>query len=129
MRMKLFRFLTKDPIRIAIAVSLVIHAAALWKIPVFRKPPEPQASSGGPLIVQLAPRPTPPVRPQRPESTQRPLPAVPSKPRVAEPPRPARRPPVTARSDPAPAVPVPRPAPAVPTPPVAGDLASYIEAR
>jgi len=134
MRMNVFRYLKKDPIRIAVAVSLVLHAATLWKLPV--KPPKPEANSGGPLIVQLAPRPAPAVRPQPPQRAQRPA-AEPAPPRAAERPRPPPPPPVIARRDPAPAaVPVPRPAPpapvpapAIPAPPVTGDMASYIAAR
>lgn len=132
--MNLFRHITKHPIRVALALSLAIHLATLWKIPALRLPrAEPEAARSGPLIVQLEPRAA--ARPQPAPSAQ-PPPAVPLPPRATAPrpvpPRAVERrpapPPVIARSAPAPAPP-PRTAPAPAVPPPAADFASYVEAR
>src|SRR5687768_11100050 len=132
--MHFLRHLTKDPIRLALALSLILHVAALWKMPAVRPPVEPESPLSMPLVVRLAPPPRPPApRPQPPVRVQ-PPPATTAPRSVERPPaRPPPRPPVLARRDPAPEappVPRPQPAPAPAVTPLPGtDLASYIDAR
>ena len=125
-----FRHITNHPIRVALALSLAIHLATLWKMPALSlSRAEPETTHSGPLVVQLEPRPA--ARPQRAPPARRPPPA-PAPPRAKErPPTPPRavqrrpaRPPVIARGDPAPATP-----PRTPPAPPAADFASYVEAR
>jgi hypothetical protein len=127
-------------IRVAFALSLLLHIAVLW--PWLPQPHflslenSERGNAGGPLIVQLAPVPNraitpPPAPPPSPPVPARPVPTkrAPA-PKVAPSPRPA--PPVVALNKPAPAIvspPAPPPVIAPPAPPVAGDLSSYIEAR
>lgn len=134
---------------LAFALSLALHVAVLWPwVPRlhFLSPEAPErGEAGGPLVVQLVPRPSqitspPPAPPPAPQAQARPAPKTPApKPRTPAPkpaPRPPPSPPVIALNKPAPEV-VSPPAP----PPkldftipraalgVPGDLASYIEAR
>jgi hypothetical protein len=134
--MKVLRHITEKPIRVALALSLLIHAAALVKMPALHLP-KPETTPIGPLIVQLEPRaraapaaprrPVPPPRPPRAQRTPAPAPRTAARP----PPRP-RPPPVIARSDPAPAasrVPRPTQPPGITPAPAATDLGAYVESR
>lgn len=125
---------TIPTIWIAIALSVLLHIALMWKyLPQIRMPsPEldERGQSSGSLSVQLAPPRPPPVpaiqaRPAPPPSP----PPRPSPPKAS---RPVRPPPVLAMRtpppSPAPTIPVPAPAAPV-TPPPVGDFASNIEAR
>ena len=127
---------------LAIILSLLFHAAVMWKwLPHVRLPslddPE-RGQSAGSLTVQLAPPPSTPRVPSAPAVIER-QPAAAKPPSPAKPPpRIERAPPVIALNKPAPAPAPPAPAPVQPAPTVApapkpappvGDLASYIEAR
>jgi hypothetical protein len=130
-------------IRVAFAVSLLVHALALWSfLPHMMRIVTPsdndKGDSGSPLAVQLVPKPglpgSMPASPPPPE----PLVALRPPSKSAPPPRAAARPPtppppvMTApRQAPnAPALPAPPPQPAtIPQPPPVTDLAAYIEAR
>ena len=133
--------ITIPTIWIAVALSVLLHVAVLWKwLPQLQLHlPSPELSergeTSGSLSVQLAPPPHPPSSPQSAPALQsQPAPAPP---RPAHPPPPRTSAPVIALRTPsaaAPAVPAPAaPAPAAPPePPRAqtdGDLASFIEAR
>ncbi len=130
---------------VALALSLLVHIAVLWKwLPHIRFPSleTPERGEGnGSLVVRLAPPPTPPPAP--PSS-----PALPPPPSLPSPalktllPKAARArpaPPVIALNRPTPTVPAPpvaaqalAPPPATPAPvrpPAGGDLAAYVEAR
>lgn len=126
---------TVPTIWIAVAISLLVHVAVLWKwLPRIRLPSPEQSERGearGSLVVQLVP-------PARPPSA--PLPSAP--PQVAPPPPPpppraaVRRPPaapvIALKSPAGSAAPPPAPpvtAPTPPRPPATGDFASDIEAR
>lgn len=129
--------MTVPTIWVAIALSLLIHGAALWRwlpqlrLPLLDQPERSEASSR--LTVRLAPPASPPPAP--PSSPR--LQAQPSPTLQARPPKAAARPqpapPVIALNRPAPGIPSPPPispsttAPA--RPPADGDMASYIEAR
>ena len=128
---------TIPTIWVAIALSLLVHIAVMWKwLPQidFRLPSPEDLKLGetrGSLVVQLAP-------PPRPPSPEVPPPALLAQPAPAIRAVPAPRPPPAApvialkTPPPAPAPTVPAPtvaAPAPPLPPSAGDLAAYIEAR
>ena len=133
---------TIPTIWIAVALSVLLHVAVLWKwLPQLKLhlPSEELSERGetsGSLVVQLAPAPHPPSSPQSAPALQSqpaPAPARPAPP----PPRPPapviamRTPSPAAPAVPAPAPPAPAPA-APPAPPRAqtdGDLASFIEAR
>ena len=129
---------TLPTIWVAIALSLLIHGAALWEwLPRIRLPsleaPE-RGEASGPLVVRLAPPPSLPPAPPSPARQVQPSPALQAEaPTAAARPRPAS--PVIALNRPAPNIPSPPPtAPAVTAPPPArppadGDLSSYIEAR
>jgi len=122
----------------AVAISILIHVAALWRMPPLRMPSAEFAEQqSGPLTVQLVPPPKPPSARARPPRVKPPTPPAPPRapqpraeqpvPAPAPPVRravpPAQRPPVLARADPgAP------PAPAAQSAPP-GDLASYVEAQ
>ena len=126
-------------IRLAFALSLLLHVGALWPwlprqhVLSLEHPERGEAS--GPLIVQLVPpsRATspPPAPPPTPQSQARPAPVKPAPPpRVA--PRPAPSPPVVALNRPAPEAASPPAAPPkldLRIPPVTGDFSSYLEAR
>jgi len=134
---------TIPTIWVAFALSLLIHFAALWQwLPKLRllSPDESKAgASNNPLIVRLAPSPSPPLSSKR--SIQPPAPTIVARPRiVAAPPPP--KPPVIALNQPPPKIESPPPniqsppptvpvlsAPAPARPPAEGDLTSYIEAR
>ena len=142
-----------DPRRriwIALALSVLVHLATLWKLPqVHLSLSDELGEQQGPLIVQLLPprppSPPPAARAQprvepRAATPQRPVPPPPPPPRKSvERPRAPPPPPVIARREPAPtapaieprvpaAPPAPAPTPAPSAAPPA-DLASYIEAR
>jgi outer membrane biosynthesis protein TonB len=135
---------TIPTIWIAIALSLLFHAAVMWRwLPHIRLPSledTKRVETNGALVVHLAPPPSPPPSPPSPPSALT-LPSQPPPTLKATPPkvvvRPAPAPPVIALNQPTPALaspppvapPVPEPAPAPVRPPVAGDLASFIEAR
>lgn len=125
---------TIPTIWVAVALSLLVHVAALWQLwPHLRLLPLTKSEVGdasGPLTVHLTPLPGPVAIPEpllAPQS--RPSPALKARPPKAARPRPAA--PVIALNRRAPDTPAPPPviAPAVPPAPVAGDMASYIEAR
>ena len=125
---------------LAIVLSLLVHVAAILKLPQFRLTPAENVDRGdtrGPMMVRLAPRPeVEPAPPEpapplvlRPERTP-PRAAPPSR----EPPRRKDPPPVIALEKKAPEAPPPQRAAPVPTPspPRAvpdSDFASYVEAR
>lgn len=120
---------------VAVALSLLVHAAALWEwLPRMRLPslaaPE-RGAADGPLMVRLAPPPSPPPAPLSLPAPQTP----PSPTSQARPPnavaRPQRSPPVLALNRPAPNIQTPPAvtAPASARPPAGGDLSSYIEAQ
>lgn len=127
-------------IALAVAVSMLLHALALWELkPVTRLPSSADDRLGegrGPLAVQILPPPVvlaPPPRPAAPTPRleRRPPHAAPRAPKAAPAPRKPAAPPVIALDKPAPqSTPAPgpsatRPAPRAP----ADDLASYIEER
>ncbi|MBX3649905.1 MAG: hypothetical protein KF771_00860 [Burkholderiales bacterium] len=104
----------------ALALSLLIHAAALWVTP--QKPVRVSEPGGdrAPLSLRLlppAPLPGPAVTP--PPAAPRPGAALPPRPAPPPPPKPA----------PIPQAPAPAAPPAPLPPAMTGDLASYIEAR
>ena len=128
---------------IAIALSLLIHATAMWQWKrELRTPSDDQAERGrakGELTVQLAPRPSPPAPRSVPNAPplkmfEKPRPPTPpprqAAPKPEPPPQPA--PPVIARSAPdAFQAPQPRPPASAPrpTPPPPEDFAAALEAR
>jgi len=133
-RLDLFRSrhdgVTVPRIWVAVALSILMHVAALWELPPISVQlpglgEEPEKKT--PLSIRLMP-------PGPPPSLVQPAPeAVPQAPRAkVAPPKAAPRqappaPPVIARETPAPdapSVPAPKPAPSM-----AGDMASYIEAQ
>jgi len=126
------RDITRMPgFRLAIVLSILLHAALLWKLPMRLRPPPGDASV--PLTVQLVP---PPIAVPGPPPT---LPAPPPAPPLAQtqpapapvrPPPAATPPPPIALAKPAPVIPRPEPPISEPVPaPLPGDLATYIEAR
>ncbi|MES2561761.1 MAG: hypothetical protein V4637_03445 [Pseudomonadota bacterium] len=126
---------------IAIALSLLVHATAIWQLKrELRVPSDDQPERGrskGELTVQLAPRPSPPAAPRRPsapplkmfEKPRPPAPPAQAARKRAPPPRPT--PPVIARSTPdALQAPPPKPSVPRPTPPSPQeDFAAALEAR
>jgi len=136
-------------IRLAFALSLALHAAVLWiwlpRLHFLSTEAPERGSASGPLIVQLAPRPSqatspPPAPPPAPQVQARPAPQKPApRPRAPAPkakPLPPSPPPVVAMNKPAPETASP------PAPPprldlsipraalgVPGDLSSYIETQ
>jgi hypothetical protein len=132
---------TIPTIRVAFALSLLLHAAVLWLwVPRVLDPLSARAERGkasGSLAVRLTPPPSPATSPPpAPSATPAPPPPPPSAKRAPpppSPPRPAPAPPVLAKKEPAPAVAAPPPAPAAPspapTPPLITDFSSYLEAR
>ena len=117
---------TVPRIWVAIALSILAHIAALWELP-----PIPVQLPGlgeepdkkPPLSIRLIPPGLPSVLLQ---PAPEPVPQAPRPKAVPRPPVPPK-PPIIAREKPAPdapSVPAPRPAPSM-----AGDMASYIEAR
>lgn len=121
---------------VTIALSILVHLAALWELPPIsvKLPGQGEIPDARPsLSVQLMPPRTTsqPGLPSQPAAPQ--PPPAPPRPKAA--PRPPAPPPVIALNKPAPSVPSPAPAaPTVPAPkpappPMAGDMASYIEAR
>jgi hypothetical protein len=130
---------TVPAIRVAFALSLLIHAAVLWgwvpRLHDLASERAERGKAGGPLAVRLAPPPSPPTSAAIPPANPT-LQPPPSSARQAAPPPPARRPPpappVIAKSGPAPAVetpPVPPSAPAPAPTPVEGDFYASLEAR
>jgi hypothetical protein len=135
--------ITIPTIWVAVALSLILHALALWgwmpKVPVLPFEDSRRGKPSGSLAVRLAP---PPSRP--PSAAQAPpaAPAIQAQPapaRRSPPSRAAQRPPaaprVLALERPSPSSAAPPPAEAArppaeaARPPVIDDLASYIEAR
>lgn len=111
---------------VMIALSILVHLAALWELPPIsvRLPGlGEETGTSPPLSIRLVP-PGPPVLADAAPSRAAPEPAL--RPKTV--PRPQARPPVIALQQPpavttpAPSVPAPRPAPAA-------DMASYIEAQ
>jgi hypothetical protein len=129
-------------IRVAFAVSLLVHALALWtylpRMRLLTPTDTTQGETGSPLAVQLTPLQSPPgSMPSRPPPPE-PLVALQSPGRNASSPKgaaPKTSPsPVMTRPRQSPDVPAlttapPEPAPAPPQPIGATDLAAYIEAR
>lgn len=120
-------------IRVALVVSMLLHALAIWGwLPRSHQPsldPSRREAASGRLQVQLAPLAVPAPPPA-------PAPAPRAQPQAREKvptPRPPSRPPALALNRPAPdkapAAPAPPPADSRPAPPVAGDLSSYIAAQ
>ena len=127
-------------IRVAFAVSLLVHALALWNyLPHMRilTPSESdKGDSGSPLAVQLVPKAATPGSLPSPPPPPEPKVALRPPEREAAPPRSqARRPsppPVMTVPKQAPDTPAITPAPPVPAPPqpvAATDLAAYVESR
>ena len=127
---------TIPTIWVAVALSVLVHLAALWGLwPHLNPLPLTKSEVGdasSPLTVRLTPLPGPAPIPEALLAPQS-RPAPDSEARRPGPPKTPRRPPppVMALNRPEPGVPAPPPAvaPAVPPPPVAGDMASYIAAR
>ncbi|MBI3372065.1 MAG: hypothetical protein HY017_09960 [Betaproteobacteria bacterium] len=122
---------TIPTIWVAFALSLILHAVALWgwlpKVFVLPFEDPKQGKPSGSLSVRLAPPPAPAMQAQR-------APAQRTSPPKAEPQRPSA-PRVLALERPSPSTATPPPAetasppPAAMRPPAFDDLASYIEAR
>ena len=123
----------------ALALSVLVHLAFVWKIPSVTLSRPADEKHPGPLIVELTPPPRPPERPREPAPTQ---PREPAQPRAQAPTRPPAKarerkppaPPVIARREPGgtrapapPDIPIQAPTPAPPRP--SGDLSDYVEAR
>jgi len=124
---------TIPTIWVTVALSLLIHGAALWWLMprLSLLPPDSSelAEASPRLTVQLAPLPGPRPVPAPPPALETPPPPA-IAPRRPKTPRPRPQPPVIAlnrpvRPAPAPAAPAVPPAP----PPAFSDMASYIEAR
>jgi hypothetical protein len=119
-------------IAIALALSVLLHVAMLWKMPQVHVPSPELGERSGPLVVELAPPPRPPpVRPSAPSEPRRQAKPRESPPRVA---RARPQPPVLAQEQPAPVIVAPRPkvpaAPVAPSPPAeTGDFSSDMKAR
>ena len=131
--------ITVSAFHVALVLSLLIHAAALFRLlPHLRLNPLELPKLGDAtdaLVVRLAPPPSPPSPPPvAPVPEAEAPPAHPAPPRIA-PARPRSAPPTLALNRPAPVAPPPpatappETAPAPPRPPAEGDLASYIAAH
>ena len=123
--------ITIPTIWVALALSLLVHVAALWKLPKVKLPAEDPLARAPPLVVELerAPRP-PPARSRPPRIEPAPAPATRAERVPPEPPRVARSPAVPRASAPPPPPKGPGVAlPPSPPAPGAADLASYVEAR
>jgi hypothetical protein len=136
---------TVRTIQLAFALSLLLHLALLWQwLPqehfLSNERPE-RGNASGPLIVQLAPRPSratpPPAPPPAPQAQAQPAPKKPAPTKPAPPRRPTP-PPVVALNRPSSALVAPPAPPTPPTPPApldlrippnAGDFSSFLEAR
>jgi outer membrane biosynthesis protein TonB len=133
------RLLGIPVIRVAFALSIALHAMAVWEW--FPRPHQlsfersERDKASGPLVVEIAPEPPrravalPPSPPPAPAIEAPPARRVPA---AKAPPRPAPRPPVIAQETPAPvAAPAPEiPAAATPAPaPIEGDFFAHLEAR
>ena len=131
---------TVPTIWIALALSLLVHVALMWKwLPRIRMPSPEMSERGesmGSLVVQLAPMPRPSATPTpTPPAAPKAEPAPPPRPQPA--PRPPTAAPIIALKTPAPATapqPAPAPSPATPeTPPprptAGADFASFVDAR
>ena len=122
---------------VAIALSLLVHVAAMWRLPQVRlSTPElsERLDPAGALAVYLVPAPSPPRPTPSPVPRAKPPVALPAPPPKTAP-RPPSAPPLIAREQPAPATPSAPPsapsiaAPAPALPPADSDLSSYIEAQ
>jgi hypothetical protein len=128
---------TIPAIRVAFALSLLLHAAVLWLwLPRVLDPFSARAERGkasGSLVVRLTPPPGPATSAAPATPASPPPPPPPSAKRAPPPPsapRPAPAPPVLAKKEPAPAVAAPPAAQAAPSPaPLITDFSSYLEAR
>ncbi len=128
--------ITIPTIWVAFALSLILHAVALWgwlpKVPTLPFEDSKQGKPSGSLAVRLAPPPSPPPNvapapPPAPVIQAQPAPAHrPASPKAAQ--QPPSAPGVLALERPSPSMATPPPA-EVARPPVIDDLASYIEAR
>jgi len=125
-------------IRLAFALSLVIHALVLFGFHPREQEmsfePADRGRGGGPLVLRIAPEPSqatsPPPSPLAAPAVQ--APAQKRAPPAKAAPRPPSSPPVIAQAQPSPipAPPPPAPAPAAPAlTPVEGDFSSFLEAR
>ncbi len=131
---RIWRDSVTPTIWVALALSLLVHAAALWEwLPRMRLPslaaPE-RGEANGSLVVRLAPPPRPPPSTlSLPAPQTQPSPAFQAQsPTTAT--RPRSAPPVFALNRPSPNIQSPPPtAPAPVRPPAGGDLSSYIEAQ
>lgn len=128
--------ITIPTIWVAFALSLILHAVALWgwlpKVPMLPFEDSKQGKPSGSLAVRLAPLPS---RPPSAAPVPPPAPVIQAQPAPAHrppPPKAAQRPPsaprVLALERPSPSSATPPPAEAA-RPPAYDDLASYIEAR
>jgi outer membrane biosynthesis protein TonB len=140
------RELVRRRFEIALAISLVIHAIAVWLFlthDTLLRHGDMLAKSEEPLSVRVAPSRPAVVEPPQAAKEAPPAPAVKPQPPRVVPRRPTPPPPVMTAPRPAPPIvvapqpppptpppPAPQPEPAPqPQPPMAGDLASYIEQR
>jgi hypothetical protein len=132
-------------IRLAFALSLLLHLAVLWPwLPqrhFLSNESLERGTATGPLIVQLAPRPRPaappPAPPPAPQAQVQPPPRKPA-PSKPSPPRRPSPPPVVALNKPSSSLVAPPAPPTPPTtpapldlriPPIAGDFSSFLDAR
>lgn len=128
---------TVPAIRVAFALSLLLHAAVLWLwLPLVLDPFSARAELGkasGSLAVRLTPPPGPATSAAPATPASPPPPPPPSAKRAPPPPsapRPPPAPPVIAKNAPAPAAAAPPAAQAAPSPtPLITDFSSYLEAR
>lgn len=134
---------TIPTIWIAVAISLLLHLAIMFKwLPNLRLPsPEldERGESKGSLVVELAPAPRPPSAPPAAPPSPPPMTAKPvPQPKVRVPPPPAPSKPVLAMRTPSPAPQPPAPTAPPPQPPTpapppqpqaSGDFAAMVEAR
>jgi hypothetical protein len=132
------RILTVPVIRLAFALSIALHVAALWawwpRLHAWSLEREARDQPSGPLVVELAPEPprvasVPPAPPPAPAAAA-PRPTPP--PKAKAPPRPRPAPPAIAQRQPAPVVAPPREAAPQAPPalaPVEGDFYAQLEAR
>lgn len=121
--------------RIALMMSVLLHALMLWQLPARLRDPA-QETVPPPITVQLLPPPGPPAA----VLLTPPAAVIPPAPTAPQPPQPRAQPAPPTPVEPAPVAPAPPVSDAIPlpTPPLAakpvpappeGDLAAYIEAR
>ena len=134
------RIATIPVIRMAFALSIVLHALALWgwlpRMHELSLEIHDRGKAGGPLVLELAPQPKPQVSPPSAPPAPNVPPAVPAPAPKRAPvakavPVPKPTPPVIAQEQPAPvAAPAPAAPAAAPAPaPMDGEFSAYVDAR